>query len=227
MADPRRAHTKEYFLELLLPVSLSLWLATTTPRLCRRDPLTLAGRSGSVSCGVTAPSPWALMRTLLCVCPPSVESVFPPALSKSCNQILLAFKIRFSGNSSSCCWTPRLGSLIRGSELSLQWVDFCGIIVLQFVSHPPCSYGIWFYCDCALPTISLWLPFVFGCGVSFLVSSNVFLSMTVQQLVVILLLSQQGVSTRPSTLPSSTCPLRGFLLCYSTWDLRTTSNDIT
>ena len=32
--------------------------------------------------------------------------------------------------------------------------------------------------------------FVFGCGVSFLVSSSVFLSMTVQQLVVILVLSQ-------------------------------------
>ena len=31
----------------------------------------------------------------------------------------------------------------------------CGIIVLQFVSHPPSGYGIWFYCDCAPPTISL------------------------------------------------------------------------
>ena len=40
--------------------------------------------------------------------------------------------------------------------------------------------------------------FVFGCGVSFLVSSSVFLSMIVQQLVVILVLSQEGVSTRPS-----------------------------
>ena len=33
--------------------------------------------------------------------------------------------------------------------------------------------------------------FVFGCGVSFLVSSSVFLLMTVQQLVVILVLSQE------------------------------------
>ena len=38
--------------------------------------------------------------------------------------------------------------------------------------------------------------FVFGCGVSFLVSSSVFLWMTVQQLVVILVLSQEGVSAR-------------------------------
>ena len=35
--------------------------------------------------------------------------------------------------------------------------------------------------------------FVFGCVVSFLVSSSVFLSMIVQQLVVILVFSQEGV----------------------------------
>ena len=44
--------------------------------------------------------------------------------------------------------------------------------------------------------------FVFGCGVSFLVSSSVFLSMIVQQLVVILVFSQEGVRAHPSTLPS-------------------------
>ena len=97
------------------------------------------------------------MCTLLCVCPPRVESLFPPVLSKSCNQIPLAFKVWFSGNSSSCCRTPRLGSLTWGSEPSLQWVDFCGISVLQFVRQPASGYGIWFYCDCTPPTISLWL----------------------------------------------------------------------
>ena len=103
------------------------------------DPPTLAGRSGSVSYGVTAPSPWVLMHTLLCMCPPSVESLFPPVLSKSCNQFPLAFKVWFSRNSSSHCRTPRLGSLTWGSEPSLQWVDSYGISVLQFVNHPPCS----------------------------------------------------------------------------------------
>ena len=53
----------------------------------------LAGRSGSVSYGVTAPSLWVLMRTLLCVCPPRVQSLFLPLLSKSCSQIPLAFKV--------------------------------------------------------------------------------------------------------------------------------------
>ena len=97
------------------------------------------------------------MRTLLCVCPLRVESLFLPVLSKSCSQIPVAFKVWFSRNSSSRCRTPRLGSLMWGSEPSLQWVDFCGISVLQSVSHPPSSYGIWFNCDCAPPTISLWL----------------------------------------------------------------------
>ena len=97
------------------------------------------------------------MHTLLCVCPPRVESLFPPILSKSCNQFPLAFEVWFSRNSSSHCWTPVLGSLTWGSEPSLQWVDFCGISVPQSVSHPHSSYGIWFYCDCAPPIVSLWL----------------------------------------------------------------------
>ena len=67
------------------------------------------------------------MHTLCCVCPPRVESLFPPVLLKSCNQILLAFKVWFSRNSSSHCRTPRLGSLMWGSEPSFHWVDFCGM----------------------------------------------------------------------------------------------------
>ena len=203
MTDSRRAHTKEYFPELLLPVSLFLQWATATPA-SAGDPPTLAGRSGSVSYGVTPPSPWVLMCTLLCLCPPGVESLFPPVLSESCNQFPLAFKVWFSGNCSSCCWTPRLGSLTWGSEPSLQWVNFCGIIVLQFVSHPSSSYGIWFYCDCAPPTVSLWFLLCLWMWVSFLVSSSVFLLMIFQQLVVILVLLQERVSAHPSTLLSWT-----------------------
>ena len=131
------------------------------------DPPTLAGRSGSVSYGVSAPSPWVLMHTLLCVCRPRVESPFPPALSKSCSQIPLAFKDWFSRNSSSHCQTPRLGSLTWSSQPSLHWVDFCGISVLRFVSHPPRGYGILFYCDCAPPTVSLWLLLCLWNGVTF------------------------------------------------------------
>ena len=144
------------------------------------------------------------MRTLLCLCPPRVESLFPPVLLKSCNEIPLGFKVWFSRNSSSRCQTPRLGNLTWGSEPSLQWVDFFGISVLQFVSHPPSSYGIWFYCDCAPPTISLWFLLCLWMWGIFSVSSSVFLSMNVQQLIVILVFSQEGVRACPSTLPSWT-----------------------
>ena len=129
----------------------------SSPPTSAGDPPAPTSRPGSVSYGITAPSRCVPMRPLPCVCPSWVESLFPPVLSKSCNQILLAFKVIFSVNSSSCCWIPRLGSLMWSSEPSFQWVDFCGIIVLQFVSHPPSSYGIWFYCDCTPPTVSLQL----------------------------------------------------------------------
>ena len=37
-----------------------------------RDSWTLTGKSGSVSCGVTAPFSWVLVCTKFCLCPPSV-----------------------------------------------------------------------------------------------------------------------------------------------------------
>ena len=141
------------------------------------------------------------MRTLLCVCPPRVESLFPPVLSKSCNQIPLAFKVWFSRNSSSRCRTPRLGSLTWGSQPSLQWVDFCGISVLQFVNHLPSNYGIWFYCDCAPPTVSLWLlPCLWMWGIFF----GEFQCLPVDDCSAVScdsVLLQEGVGTRPSTPP--------------------------
>ena len=136
-------------------MSLSSWWDTVTPA-SAGDPPALAGRSGSVTYGVTAPSPGS-QCTYYFVCALPDWSLFPPVLSRSCNQIPLTFIVWFSRNSSSRCWTSRLGSLTWGSEPSLQCVDFCGISVVQFVSHPPSSYGICLYCDCAPPTVSLWL----------------------------------------------------------------------
>ena len=44
-----------------------------------------------------------------------------------------------------------------GSEPSHQCENVLGISVLQFVSHPPGGYGIWFYHDCAPPNVLLQL----------------------------------------------------------------------
>ena len=54
---------------------------TQCPQLCSRPPLThdsagdswtLTGKSGSISCGITAPFSWVLVCTRFCLCPPSV-----------------------------------------------------------------------------------------------------------------------------------------------------------
>ena len=100
---------------------------------------------------------------------------------------------------------PRAGKPDMGSKPSQQWDTFFCIIVLQFVDHPPGGDGIWFYHDCAPPTVSLQLLLcLWMWGIIFLVGSSILLSMAVQQLVVILVLSQEEMSACPSTLPSWT-----------------------
>ena len=111
------------------------------------------------------------------VCALQKSHLFPPVPWKSCHQTLLAFKVRFPGDSQSLCQIPRLGSLTWGLEPS-QWENFSGVIVLQPVGHPLGDYGIWFVCDCAPPTISLHL-LVFGLGYLFFVDSSTLLSMVV------------------------------------------------
>ena len=113
-------------------------------------------------------------------------------------------QIQIPGDSQSLCWIPRLGSLMWCSEPSQQWENFFVIIVLPFVGHPPSRFGIWFYCDYAPPTISLKLLCLWTWGIFFLVDSSILLSLFVQQLVVILVLLQEEMSTHPSTLPSWT-----------------------
>ena len=161
MVGSGRAHPNEYFPELLLPVSLSSQWDRATLHICRRPSSTSSLPWGHCT------FPCVPMCTLLCVCPPRVESLFPPVLLKSCNQIPLAFKVCFSRNSSFHCRTPRLGSLTWGSEPSLQWVDFCGISVLQFVSHHPAVMGFDFIVIAPLLSSHCGFSFVFGCGVFF------------------------------------------------------------
>ena len=149
----------------LLPVPLSLQRATATPRETLQQQL--AGLLWFSLLWGHCPFPWVLVHAKFCLCPPRVESLFPIVLWKSCNQIPLTFKVRFPVNSQSLCLIPRLGSLTWGSEPSQQWENLFGLLVRQFVGHPPSRYGICFYRDFTPPTISLWFLFVFGHGVSF------------------------------------------------------------
>ena len=73
------------------------------------DSWTPTGKSGSVSCGDTAPFSWFLVHTrFFCALQ---ESVFP-VLWKFYNQIPLAPKIKFPGHCQSFCRIPRLGNLL-------------------------------------------------------------------------------------------------------------------
>ena len=125
-----------------------LWWVLPT-RTSTGDTPILACSYGSVSCIITAPFLWVLVCTWFCLCSFRLKSLFPPALCKSYNQILLAFKVRSRGDSCCLCQVPRLRSLMWGSKPSQQCENFFGIIVLQVVGHPPSMYRIWFYCDCA------------------------------------------------------------------------------
>ena len=76
MADSGRAHTKEYFPELVLPVSLSPGEPQLPPA-SAGDPPTLAGRSGSVSYESLLLPLGPDVRTALCVPSKSGTSVSP------------------------------------------------------------------------------------------------------------------------------------------------------
>ena len=92
-----RAYTKGDLPGLLLPAPSSLWWTFANPHLTG-DPPTLADSFPSVFCGVTAPFLWVFVNTKFCLCPLRLESLFPPILWKSCNQIPLNFKVRFPEN---------------------------------------------------------------------------------------------------------------------------------
>ena len=119
-----------------------------------KRPPVLGGTLSSLSCRVTALI-WVWGQVKCCLCPPRLESLFPPAFWKSYNQILLALKARFPGDSQSLYQILRLASLTWSSNPSEQCENFFGIIILQSVGHPPSGYRIWFYLDCIPPTTSL------------------------------------------------------------------------
>ena len=65
----------------LLQKTPCMYCYTQCPQPCSRPPptqasagdsWTLTGKSGSVSCGITAPFSWALVLTKFCLCPPRV-----------------------------------------------------------------------------------------------------------------------------------------------------------
>ena len=132
------------------------------------------------------------MRTL------RVESLFHLVLWKACDQTLLAFIVKFSGDSSFRCWTPgsRVGSLMWGSELSLLCLN-C------FPPFEPSTLWIWSFSllwlcpSCNLTENS---SLSLDAGYPFLVGSSISLVMVVQWW--FWCFQKEVVSSCPTTVPS-------------------------
>ena len=168
------------------------------------NPPTLAGRFGSVSCGVTAPFPWVLVHARFCLCLPTVESVSPNP-----EEVLWSNP---TGHQSRIPW----GFPVTLSDLQAEQPDM-GLRTFTTVGEL-----LWYYCSlvCGSPTQWFWVLILLRLCISYhpivgsslclnmgyllFVGSSVLLSMVVQQLVAILVFSQEEMRAHPSTLPSWT-----------------------
>lgn len=137
--NPKRIYTKGDLPGLLLPV----------PRPCGEPLPTNASTGGPptpAGGNVQYPVRSLLLSsgswcTKVLFVPPRPEFLFPLVLWKSYNQIQPAFKVRFPGDSHPLL-DPQAGEPDVGSEPSQQYENFCGVIVVKFVGHPPSRYGI-------------------------------------------------------------------------------------
>ena len=184
------------------------------------------GKSGLVSCGVTAPSSWVLVRTRFCLYPPSV--CFPsPVLSSG------GFMLGLMATSSKRAYAIPRSAAPKAPAPDCQQAVHCWLVPLLKGRSGSVSVGSpGVHRFCLSPLKHLWkvwglilnavLPLLLSCcsfsfalghGISFfffLVGSNILLSMVVQQRVVILEFSLEKMSTPPSTLPS-------WISCWNGW----------
>ena len=123
-------------------------------------------------------------------------SFFPPVLWKSYNQIPLAFNVRFPGDPQSLCCFPRLGSLTQNLHSSGR-----ASLVLCFLVCGSPTQRVWdLILLCLHPSYhSLWLLLcLWTWSIIFLVGYSILLLMAVQQVVAILVLLHEEMSTCPS-----------------------------
>ena len=138
MATSKRVYAKGDLPRLLLPVFPSLWWAPANPRL-QGGPPTLAGSFRSLLWGHCS-FPLSLGAARFCLWPPRLESLFSSVLWKSCNQVPLAFKIRYPGDSwsvRSSSWEAWSGAQNLPTVAELLWYYFSS------VCGSPGRHGIW------------------------------------------------------------------------------------
>ena len=157
----------------MLPVSPSLWWAPADPHFTGDAPA-LAGIFGSVSCGVTAPFLWVLVCRRPCWCAPRLESLFPPVLWKSYNQIPLSSKPDSMGVPSPFVGSPGWEVWCEVQNLHSSWITLLLLFSRLFVTHP---VGMGFDFVVIVPCLQshCGIIFVFGQGVSFFGGSSILL----------------------------------------------------
>ena len=156
MAASKRVYTKGDLPKQLLPVPLSVWWVPANAWLHKRPSNT--GRQFWLSflwgcCSF----PLSLAAHKVSFVPSKTGvSVFSSPVE------ILVIKSRWPSKSDSLgIPSPFVGFPGLETWPSQAWENFCGIIIFQFVGHPPSRYGIWFYRDCASPVIFLWLLICF------------------------------------------------------------------
>ena len=171
---------------------------------CQPTPQTLTGRSGSVSCGVTAPFPWILVHTRFCFFSPRVPAFPSPVeflesnLSVPQCQIPWGFPVPLPN--------PQVGKSDEGprtfiTEQELLWNYYSKVCVTHLL-------GMGFDFNLIVPLLLSCCGFscVLGCKVSFL---GVFQCPPVNSysiLVAILVFLQKKMSACPSIPPSWAYP---------------------
>ena len=114
------------------------------------SPASLWGSPGSVGSLTQARFkllrlPWVPEHVKFCVHPLKLESLFPAALWLSWKWVPLAFKTRCSGDSSSWCRTPELGSPMWRSNHELLGENFCNCNYLFICELVTWGYRAWLY----------------------------------------------------------------------------------
>ena len=92
--------------------------------------------------------------------------LFPPVLWRSCNQVLLAFKVRSPGDSQSLGKIPRLESLMWGLEPSQLCENVFGIIFSSLWFTHPARLAFDFMVIVPFLPFHCSFSFVLACGVS-------------------------------------------------------------
>ena len=123
-----------------------------------RDSWTLPGKSGSVSCGVTAPFSWVLVHTRFCLCLSSLlpQSCVSPGgsmvglmmtFSKMACAIPRSAPPRVPAPMTGHSWPVPLKERLKHSKTCLAQAMWGLLVCIRFCLSPPSisgGYGVWF-----------------------------------------------------------------------------------